>query len=178
MLGFESYSPDYKDDAKKAGVLHWPLKFDLPAAEWKTINRADLVFEGVNHIGMSYEVRIFLNKKTVTGKSARTAANNYAGRFVVFGHGNCFGADGHCDPVDQSIMRSAAESSVTQLRHPAAPHKRILTVTKPLGRVLKKFKNGLHTVTLVTTLKAPTRKECKPVSGLFEASRVSLQLYR
>ncbi len=31
--------------------------------------------------------------------SARTPETGDAGRFVVFGHGRCFGADGHRDPT-------------------------------------------------------------------------------
>lgn len=177
MLGYIENAAFAASESGAEGIHHMPLKFDMPMDEWRTINRADLVFDDVTHIDQSYEVRAFFNNKNATSKTARTAANGYAGRFVIFGHGNCFGAAGHCDPVS-AVNRSRMLSSAPQLEHPAAPQQRILTVTKALERVLKRFKNGLHTVTLVTTLKAPRRKDRKPISGLFKCSRVSLQLYR
>ncbi len=174
MLGFETYrSPQ---DSEKKGVSRHPLKFDMPADEWAKIKRADLIFEGVDHIGDSYEVRVFFNNKKASAKTSRTAENGYAGRFVVFGHGQCFGADGHCD-ARVVVHRSHLISAATQVIHPATPHRRILTVTKPLNRIIKRYKKGLHTLTLVTTLKSPRRSDRKAKSGLFKCKRISIQAY-
>ncbi len=174
MLGFESYRApqDFEED----GIIHMPLAFDMPMEEWKRIKRADLVFEGVSHIGDSYEVRAFFNNKKAGHTTKHTAANGYAGRFVVFGHGNCFGAAGHCQST-HTVSRSALTHAAPQLKHPASPHRRLLTVTQAMTRVLKKYKNGLHTVTLVVTAKSPRRADRKPASGLFKCSRLSVQAY-
>lgn len=173
MLGFQKQSTPEQADP---GIIHVPLKFDMPAAEWATIKRADLIFEDVNHVGDSFEVRVFFNNPKATGKSARTAQNRYAGRFVVFGHGNCFGAAGHCEPAG-AVTRSSLQSAATQLEHPARPHRRMLTVTKALDRVMKKYRKGLHTVTLVVTSKSPRRKDRKPADDLFRFGRLSIQVY-
>ncbi len=176
MLGFEKYDQP-PDSAEEAGVRLISIKFDTPMAEWRKITRADLVFDDVGHIGPSYEVLVYFNNKKANGETTRTAANGYAGRFVVFGHGDCFGTNGHCDSKT-AISRSAAVSAVPQLNHPAQPHRRILTVTKAMSRVMKKYARGLHTVTLVTISKNPKRVDRKPTSGLFTCSRVSLQTYK
>jgi hypothetical protein len=50
-------------------------------------SRADLVFDGVEQAGPSYEVRVFLNNQHVDERSPRTDAEGYAGAFHVFGYG-------------------------------------------------------------------------------------------
>src|SRR5690242_17965704 len=60
-------------------------------------SRADLVFEGVDHAGVSYEGRIFLNNEGADEKTPKTPSNGYAGSYHIFGHGGCFGDVGHCD---------------------------------------------------------------------------------
>ncbi|MDJ0628721.1 MAG: hypothetical protein QNJ44_10715 [Rhodobacter sp.] len=174
MLGFESDTP--AGEAAANGVIQIPLKFDMPAADWAKIKRADLVFEDVGHIGESFEVRAFFNNKKANGETKRTAANGYAGRFVVFGHGNCFGAAGHCNATS-SVSRGFPVSSATQLAHPARPHRRILTVTEALNRVLKRYRKGLHTLTLVVTSKSPRRADRRPAAELFKCRRISIQAY-
>lgn len=65
-------------------------------------HRADLVFDGVDHSGASYAMRVFFNNPAATGSTALSAENGYAGSVYVFGHGGCFGDEGHCElPVDR-----------------------------------------------------------------------------
>jgi tyrosinase len=59
--------------------------------------RADLVFDGVDHSGGSFALRVFFNNPDATGETEITAENGYAGSVYVFGHGGCFGDEGHCD---------------------------------------------------------------------------------
>jgi hypothetical protein len=75
----------------KAAIIHHELTFDPGTTLETSFERADLVFEGVDHAQGSYEVRVFLNNKKADDKTARTPRTGYAGRFVVFGHGRCFG---------------------------------------------------------------------------------------
>jgi tyrosinase len=58
--------------------------------------RADLEVGGINHTGTSYEGRIFVDNPAA---DERTPIDDpsYAGSFNVFGHGGCFGAEGHCE---------------------------------------------------------------------------------
>ena len=69
--------------------------------------RADLVFDGVDHSGRSYALRVFFNNSAATERTELSAGHGYAGTVYVFGHGGCFGDPGHCDvpaerrPFDQ-----------------------------------------------------------------------------
>lgn len=60
--------------------------------------RFDLVLRGVHHLGCSYEGRVFLNNPDADEKTERSADNGFAGSYYVFGHGDCYGAPGHCGP--------------------------------------------------------------------------------
>ncbi|HEY2442290.1 MAG TPA: hypothetical protein VGI31_04075 [Streptosporangiaceae bacterium] len=61
-------------------------------------HRADLVFDGVDHSAGSFALRVFFNNPDATDKTEVTGENGYAGAVYVFGHGGCFGDEGHCDP--------------------------------------------------------------------------------
>lgn len=137
-----------------------------------TFARADLVFQGVDHGGPTYEVRVFFNAPKATGATPRDPAKGYAGRFVVFGHGGCFGQLGHCDVP--SVRRDP-----TDLRpgHPLVPQTKIVTVTDALERLFKGKKRGLETVTLVPWVYSGFRKDCGVRAGVFKMSELTLRTY-
>jgi tyrosinase len=58
--------------------------------------RADLRFLGVDHSGESYEGRIFLNNPTADVATPADDEHGYAGSIYIFGHGHCWGDEGHC----------------------------------------------------------------------------------
>jgi hypothetical protein len=60
-------------------------------------SRADIEFEGLDHSGSSYEGRLFLNNPDADADTETTDENGYAGSYFIFGHGGCFGDEGHCD---------------------------------------------------------------------------------
>lgn len=65
-------------------------------------HRADLVFDGVDHSDGSFALRVFFNNPAATDKTEITGENGYVGTVYVFGHGGCFGDEGHCDvPVSR-----------------------------------------------------------------------------
>jgi hypothetical protein len=72
---------------------------ELPSAEGDElgISRADLVFYDVDHSGPSFEARVFFNNPDADQRTPREAEHGYAGSFHIFGHGGCFGEEGHCD---------------------------------------------------------------------------------
>jgi tyrosinase len=77
------------------------FELELPPADGEVdISRADLTFSGLDHSGPSYEVLVYFNAPDAGPDTARTESAGYAGRFAVFGHGGCFGADGHCDVTE------------------------------------------------------------------------------
>ncbi len=158
-------------------IVHRDLVFDLSAGEEATFRRADLVVEGVDHAQISYEVRVFLNNRAADDTTARSPDNGYAGRFVVFGHGNCFGAAGHCD---STIAEPSAQSVEPGggLPHPLAPQTRMLTITEPLRRALASPAGRLESLTFVPIAKAPRRDRRGLAAGLFKCGRISLRTYR
>lgn len=58
--------------------------------------RADLRFLGVDHGGESYEGRIFLNNPGAALDTPADDQHGYAGSIYIFGHGHCWGDEGHC----------------------------------------------------------------------------------
>jgi hypothetical protein len=102
---------------------------DLPADRADVV-RADLIFYGVDHSGPTYEARIFLDNPRANADTALTAEQGYAGSFTVFGHGGCFGADGHCAPKDRY-----SDEFDRRPPHPLTPQTVALTVTEALARV-------------------------------------------
>lgn len=61
--------------------------------------RAELEFHQLRPPKASYEVRAFFNNEDA---NAMTPVDDpsYAGKLVLFGHGACYGAPGHCDPSE------------------------------------------------------------------------------
>jgi hypothetical protein len=75
-----------------------PVPLAVPVWEGQpSFARADLILDGVGHRGDSYEGRIFLNAADADIQTARAPASGYAGSFHVFGHGRCYGDEGHCE---------------------------------------------------------------------------------
>ena len=62
--------------------------------------RADLVFYDIDHSGSSYEARIYLDDPDANADTGYDHPG-YAGAYHVFGHGGCFGDEGHCLVPDQ-----------------------------------------------------------------------------
>jgi hypothetical protein len=112
---------------------------ELPA-DREGIARADLVFYGVDHSGPTYEGRIFLDNPRATAETPRDAEKGYAGSFTVFGHGGCFGGDGHCATQDRYV-----DEFDRRPPHPLTPLTIAVTITEALERV-KKEKVRVHVV--------------------------------
>ncbi len=122
---------------------------DLPA-DREDIARADLVFYGVDHSGPTYEARIFLDNPRATEETPRDAESGYAGSFTVFGHGGCFGADGHCAPKERYV-----DEFDRRPPHPLTPQTISVTITEALARVAKE-KVRVHVVAAVRESKGET----------------------
>jgi hypothetical protein len=118
---------DMKTGARE-GILVAPLHF-----AGKRFTRADLVFTGVDHSAGSYEVLVFLNNTRATDTTAHTIEKGYGGRFVIFGHGGCYGDVGHCDVPATRLAddRQLPRSSPSQSRF-AMSWRPALTASGPL----------------------------------------------
>jgi hypothetical protein len=150
----------------QAGIRVAPLRFTGGA-----FTRADLVFTGVDHSGGSYEVLVFLNNDTATGTSAHSVDQGYGGRFVIFGHGGCYGDVGHCDVPP--------ERSADDLRpaHPLTPVTKVVNITDALRHVLAADKEGLKSVTLVPVALTPRPEDSAVTADLFRFDGLTLKTY-
>ena len=157
---------------KAACIAHLNLRFDPGQEQETSFTRADLVFTGVDHSSLSYEVRIFLNNKAADDQTPRELETGYAGKFTVFGHGNCFGEAGHCE-----VPEGQAGGDI-YAQHPLTRQRMIVPITPALQRVLSGPSRQLETVTLVPISKAPKRADRGLTADLFKYDGVSLRTYR
>jgi hypothetical protein len=157
---------------RKPGILATELDFRPAELDISDFKRADLVFTGVHHGGMSYEVRAFLNNPEADETIPRTLEEGYGGRFVVFGHGGCYGDIGHCD-----IPTERRGPHDLRLPHPLTPQTAIITVTRALDYVLHEGAGELTSVTLVPISKDPIRSNRGLTESLFRFDTVELLTY-
>lgn len=148
------------------GILVASLKFNE-----KRFTRADLVFTGVDHSAGSYEVLVFLNNPGATDTTPHDVEHGYGGRFVIFGHGGCYGDVGHCDVP--------ATPAPDDLRppHPLTPATKTVTITAALRHVVTTKSGGLKTVTLVPVAITPRRTDRAITPDLFHFDDMSLRTY-
>lgn len=92
---------------------------------------ANLEFEDVEHDGPSFVVRLYFNNAGVSD-DARDDAPGYAGHFTVFGHGDCWGDQGHC-----SVSTDRLHPFDHRPAHPLTPINITVDVTKPLHALAK-----------------------------------------
>jgi tyrosinase len=94
--------------------------------------RAELQFQGVDHSGLSYEARIFLNQPDADADTPRepAAETGYVGSFHIFGHGGCFGDVGHCD-----VPSGPRHADDLRLPHPLTPDTKLVVITEALRRL-------------------------------------------
>jgi len=98
-----------------------------PPGEGYAWSSAELIVYGVDHLGPSYEVRVFLEAPDADVTTPLTPETGYAGGFTVFGHGGCFGDDGHCDPADRYV-----DEYDVRLPHQSLPQTKVVDVTAAL----------------------------------------------
>ncbi len=91
--------------------------------------RADLTFYGLDHSHVSYEARVFFDAPQA---DADTSLDDpaYAGSFHVFGHGGCFGEDGHC------AVRGPVTAFDRRLPHQLVAATRVLICTEPIRELV------------------------------------------
>jgi hypothetical protein len=128
--------------------------------------RADIELHELDHSGASFEGRVFVNNAGADENTALTAASGYAGSFHVFGHGGCFGDEGHCEVVPRRAYdpRSA---------HPLTPAVKAVIAT---GAVRSALGAGTITVTVVPVVTSLTAK-CGP-DNVLSFTSVRIVTYR
>jgi hypothetical protein len=112
--------------------------------------RADLKFFDVDHSGATFEGRVFFNNPNAAEDTPKKPENGYAGSFYVFGHGGCYGDEGHCQVPKQRRPFDLRDP------HPLTPKNFTVRVTDALRRELAK---GLEiSITVVPVVMASTEK--------------------
>ena len=121
-----------------------PLELPAHTAEADFV-RADLEFHGVDHSGLSYEARVFLNRLDADLDTPLEPGEDggYAGSFHVFGHGGCFGDVGHCE------VPTTRNPNDKRLPHPLTPHTKTVIVTEEVRRIRDSTDSDQLTVTVV-----------------------------
>jgi tyrosinase len=159
-------------DSEDAAMLERPtLKSGATVATFALdkvepdFNRAEVRFEGLTPPEDSFEVRIFVNEKNPNARTKTDGNPHYLGTRTFFGHGECFGAEGHCEPVQRDIfdLRPKHHYDPTTIR---------LNVTKPLRALIASDRASAAPVALVAV--DPDGKEI-PEPGLhFEGLSIVL----
>jgi tyrosinase len=122
----------------------------------KDFKRADIVFDGVEQAGGSFEARVFLNNPDADASTPMTPEHGYAGSFHVYGYGLYPGPES--DPAGG----------------PRAPMTRYITATEAVRSALA---GGEVNVTTVLVGKGAKAGE-GPGPGALDPSRVSIRVDR
>jgi hypothetical protein len=130
--------------------------------------RADLVFDGLDHSGVSFEARIFINNPDADATTEMTAQSRYAGRFHVFGHGGCFGDAGHCE------VRGVPRPYDPRPAHPLTPMRKVVIATDAIRKEIKRSSKGL-TLTIVPIVRSGTDRA--DYENVLKFDRVSVVTY-
>jgi hypothetical protein len=129
------------------------VRFTSPEIELAAVgegfSRADLEFEGVDHSGSSYEARVYLNNPDANADTDPTDENGYAGSYYVFGHGGCYGDQGHCDIVERSPYDPRPP-------HGLLPTRKVVIATDAVQRAASQGK--ALSITVVPILMSTTEK--------------------
>jgi hypothetical protein len=119
-----------------------------PANLGESYTRADIEFEALDHSGSSYEGRVYLNNPDAGPGTEPTPENGYAGSYHVFGHGGCYGDEGHCDVTPRSPYDPRPP-------HGLSPTRKAVIATDAIRRAAA---TGKLTITVVPVLKGTTEK--------------------
>lgn len=110
-------------------------------------NRAEVRFEGLTLPGDSFELRVFAGDAKASAATPTDDNPAYLGSQFFFGHGECTGAEGHCDPVERDIFD-------VRPRHHYYPVRVRLNVTRRLRALLLRAYEGRASEPLPLTLVA------------------------
>jgi hypothetical protein len=150
------------------------VEFDIelpPADPDDPIARADLTFDGLDHSGPSFAVHVFFNRPGATVDTARRSEDGYVGSFTVFGHGGCFGDEGHCD------VRGPVTAFDRRPPHQLAPATRVLIVTEEIRSRVAAGAGTVH-VSAVPEVRASALAEPGAAATVLVVDQVAVHTYQ
>jgi tyrosinase len=134
----------------------------MPASDFTS---ADFEIGGIKHTGSSYEGLVYINNPDADTDTGADALAGYAGSFHVFGHGGCFGAEGHCDNREPERRRFDSRPLARSIRM-----KRRVNITDALRNAAQP--GGEIQFTIVA------RSDDRDPEGVLDVKRLSVVLYR
>jgi hypothetical protein len=141
-----------------------------PSADQPPFARADLTFYGLDHSGPSYEVRVFFNHPDAGPDTPLSPDAGFAGKFSVFGHGGCFGEEGHCQ------ARAPVTAFDRRQPHPLAPATRLLTVTDAIRDLIQQDARAV-TITAVPIVRPSPLATAEQSAQVLVIDQVALHTF-
>jgi hypothetical protein len=129
--------------------------------------RADVEFSGLDHSGPSYEGRVYLNMPDAN-EDTGFDVQQFAGSYYIFGHGGCFGDEGHCEVRSRRFYDPRPD-------HPLTATRKVVIATDAV-RHAKQAEDEI-TVTVVPVILATTGKAGEP-DDVVHYERVRIVTYR
>jgi len=144
-----------------------PINFDIKKIE--KFDRADIEFHGVDHAGVSYEGRVFLNNPRANANTPKALQYGYVGSYHIFGHGGCFGDIGHCDVVKQNRRYDFRSE------HPLTAGYKRLRITDQLRELCKKYSE--FTVTVVPIVNTDRKMKAMDLTNILKFGKIAIVTY-
>jgi hypothetical protein len=135
-------------------------------------DHADLELHGIDHSGLSFRGRVFLNNTRATEKTRLDTSTGYAGSFHIFGHGGCFGDIGHCD-----VPTGPQDPFDYRLPHPLTPATRSIEITEALKALRDTSDADTVTVTIVAIPYDPPPRLGRGAELKLELESISISTY-
>jgi tyrosinase len=139
-----------------------PSAIAVPVADFRS---ADFEVGGIKHTGSSYEGLLYINNPDADAATGKDEEAGYAGSFNVFGHGGCFGAEGHCDNREPERRRFDNRPLARSIRM-----KRRVSITDALRSAAQDDAEILFTIVARTSDPDP--------EGVLDVKRLSIVTYR
>jgi hypothetical protein len=106
------------------------------------VSRADIVFEGVEQAGRSFEGRVFINNPAADHRTERVPRNGYAGAFHVYGYG-------------AAPRHAAGSADAAPSTGPVAPITKYVVATEIVRSALERARELTVTVVAVPGVPGP-----------------------
>jgi hypothetical protein len=147
------------------------FELELPAGEDQPeLARADLTFYGLDHSGPSYQVRVFFGHPDAGPDTPLTTDAGFVGSFSVFGHGGCFGDEGHCE------VRGPVSVFDRRPPHQLVPIARYITVTDAVRDLIRRDTPSV-TVTAVPVVRASALATAEQAADVLVVDQVALHTF-
>ncbi|HEU5003945.1 MAG TPA: hypothetical protein VFW71_14375 [Actinomycetota bacterium] len=139
---------------------------DLPIGHTE-FRRADLVFVGVDHSGPSYKMVIRMLGHDASGAQV---ADVEAGSYTIFGHGGCFGDEGHCD------VRAPVSSFDYRRPHQLSPIAVVVVITEALKSLVRAGATQFRIAATPVVKESPFAK-AEDAEGITLPEEIELRIY-